>query len=47
MTLEIIFDNFWCIKYWEVLIKGEKAEKEKEKGVSALVGRGGFWSSQA
>jgi hypothetical protein len=31
-----------------VLIKGEKAEKEKEKGIKPLVGRGGGnWPSQA
>jgi hypothetical protein len=45
VTLEIIFDNFWCIKYREVLIKGEKAEKEKRKRVSTLVGRGEFLPS--
>jgi hypothetical protein len=33
-------DNFWYIKYQDKITKGGKDGKEKEKGFSALVGRG-------
>jgi len=35
-------DNFWCIKYWRILIKWEKGvEKKKEKGFP-LIWAGGM-----
>jgi hypothetical protein len=39
-TLEILFDNFWCIKYWENYLNGKKGWKKKKKREFLFPGQG-------